>query len=243
LGIGWPEPASADGQIENEILPSREKAYYVKYPQARGYGGEGPLTGSWKRLMISENSQALQTQEKLSALMSWAMRNGFDSLIFPFCCPEGVAEEAKLYALDSEAGGWTMSDLIPRKLFSFHKELFRMEGGKRQQKVHFCPTNPDTISIIRSHGKELFRAASGIRVFHLWPEHGEENTWCACPSCRAFTHLEQYLISVNAASDALVELYKDGFISFLESPDEEGDIPLRPNVFRINLKEIVTLRW
>ena len=243
LGFKWPEPVSAKDSFENEILPPLQdgKIYSLKTSQTQVSGG-GPATGSWKRLVIPEKSQTLHDPKKRADLMLWAIRNSFDAVVFPFDCPEGVSEETKPFALASETGGWVISRLIPRRLFLFHQELFRMEGGKRQKKIHFCPTNPGAIAILRSESKKLFQSSEN-RVFHLWPEQGKEDTWCSCPSCRAFTKDEQYRIAVNAIGDALAEVYPDAFISLLDSTGEEGDIPLRPNVFRINPQDIVTLRW
>jgi hypothetical protein len=252
LGFRWPEQVSVKDpaehlRFEKELLPPPEtgKVFSFKNGHAQMPSDEGPLTGSWKRLVIPEKSQALQTPKKRAAMMTWAIRNGFDALVFPFGCPEGAVQEAKGYGLAAEAGGWVISSLVPRKLFFFHKELFRMEGGERKKKIHFCPTNPETIAILRSEGKKMLSSigGDGIRIFHLWPEQGEENTWCTCPSCRAFTYSEQYCIAVNAVGDALAELYQDGLISMLDEPDEENEIALRPNIFRISPVGITTLRW
>jgi hypothetical protein len=106
-----------------------------------------------------------------------------------------------------------------------------MEEGKRKRKYNFCPTNPDTMRIIQSEGKKYFRAAGDISVFHLWPD--KDAVWCSCPTCRAFTPAEQNRIAVNAAADALASVTPGAFISYREDPGEGGDIPMRPNLFRI----------
>ena len=253
LGFKWPESSSSlknkkKDNIDNEILPlwDDDNVYSIRTAKARNYpvnDGEGPFMGSYKRLVIPEKSQALQTQKKRAALMRWAIRNRFDAIVFPFDNLGNATEEAELHALVPEAGGWTISSLVPRKLFLFHRELFRMERGKYEKDVHFCPTNPETIAILRSESQKLFLSAHRIRIFHLWPEEGMEKSWCACPSCRAFSLADQYRMAVNAVGDALAELYDDRYISILEGPDEEWKIPLRPNVFRINPKGLARLQY
>jgi hypothetical protein len=185
------------------------------------------------RLLIPESDPVLRSRKKRADLLRWAKQNNFDAIIFPLNTPEKAFEEAKSSGLEAEAGGWTMSFLVPRQLFFFHRELFRMEGGKRQKKIHFCPTNPETIAIIRNEVKK-FPNIGKVDVVHLWPEKGSENIWCACPTCRAFTLAEQYRIAVNAAADALAEINPTAFISIYEDSEEEGDIQLRPNIFSIN---------
>jgi hypothetical protein len=108
-----------------------------------------------------------------------------------------------------------------------------MEGGKRQKRINFCPTNPDTIKIIKTEAEKYFRLSKIVKIFHLWPDEGEENSWCSCPSCRAFTPAEQNRIAVNAAADALSAVNSSASISFYESSGEGGDIPLRPNLLRL----------
>jgi hypothetical protein len=191
-----------------------------------------------KRLIIPEPSPILRSRKKRADLLRWAKNNSFDAILFPLAISERVIEEAKSSGLEAEAGGWVMSLLVPRRLFFFNRELFRMEGGKRRKKIHFCPTNPETIAVIRNEVKKL-SCIGKVDVVHLWPEKGKENIWCACPTCRAFTLGEQYRIAVNAAADALAEINPTAFISIYETSEEEGDIPLRPNIFNINPDEIV----
>ena len=261
LGLSWPKPGTSDS---DEILPvpANHKIYELKtqgnYAPSR-QKTDDPESLSWKRLLIPDKGEFAGTPKKREALLLWAERNGFDAAIFPFRSIKGAAEELRPYALVPEAGGWTMSLLVPRRLFVFHRELFRMEGGKRKKQVHFCPTHPETIAVIRAEARKLFIAAgasqtSGIRTFHLWPDLGEEKTWCSCPSCRAFSLTEQNRIAVNAASDALAEVISEVtaeaapglensdtdkcYISIYENSDEEADIVLRPNVFKIDLQKI-----
>jgi len=116
----------------------------------------------------------------------------------------------KHYSFNIEAGGCDFSLLLPSRLFFFHRDLFRMEHGKRKPRPHFCPTNPQTTSRIKEQVRYLFGRAIPLmtspRIFHLLPDEGQKTNWCSCPACRAFSPAEQYLIAVNAAADMLAVL-------------------------------------
>ncbi|MDR0313528.1 MAG: hypothetical protein LBI14_08015 [Treponema sp.] len=232
LGINWKDTPT----------PDHDKVYTLKNAGANQWQNSDkdeniPASAEWKRLVIPESTPVLRSSKKRADLFRWAIRNCFDAIVFPFNAPTEAMEEAKSYGLEAEAGGWALSFLVPRKLFFFHKDVFRMEGGKRRKNIHFCPTNHETIAVIQNEIKNL-PLIRKTDVLHLWPEKGNENIWCACPACRAFTIAEQYRIAVNAAADALAEINPNAFISIYETTDEEGDIPLRPNVFKINPEKI-----
>jgi hypothetical protein len=153
-----------------------------------------------------------------------------------------ILQPAERYALIIERGGWEMSSLVPRRYFFMHRDLFRMAAGRRTGKFNFCPTNPETIELLKKQGEKIFSSHPETQVLHLWPDKGHERTWCSCPACRAFTPEEQNRIAVNAAADALRGIEGGGQISCYEVSDEaeaaaapgmETEIPLRPNVFRL----------
>jgi hypothetical protein len=139
---------------------------------------------------------------------------------------------AKQHSLFIEAGGRDFSLLLPRRLFLFNRDLFRMEEGRRKADHHFCPTNPKTTAIVTERASALFAGAlremTVPRVFHLLPDKGNENSWCACPACRAFTPAEQNIIAVNTAADALSKLDSDAHIIYHDygtEPEAEGITP------------------
>jgi hypothetical protein len=123
-------------------------------------------------------------------------------------------------------------------------------------KHNFCPTNPKTIDLIKKRAAALFRstlaAADGapvkppakppagavkaepVRVFHLWPDRGQESTWCSCPACRAFSPDEQNLIAANDAADALAGIDPGARLSYYES-SELGGIKVRENLFAMKV--------
>jgi hypothetical protein len=77
------------------------------------------------------------------------------------------------------------------------------------------------------------KAVTIPRIFHLLPDEKYENTWCACPACRAFSPAEQNIIAVNSAADALAALDPDARISFLDynNEPEKATVPPRKNMF------------
>jgi hypothetical protein len=193
----------------------------------------------------------------LDALIKWAARNRIDALVFSLrekslwkksLRPRSrVFETAEKYSLVIEWGGWDLSLLAPRRYFFFHRELFRMDSGKRVKQYNFCPTNHETINLLQKQAAAIFREAAAAsaavpgankheeRVYHLWPDRGEEKTWCSCPACRAFSPEEQNRIAVNAAAAVLAEIDPHARLSWYEERGDspESEIPLRENLFRL----------
>ncbi|MCL2478562.1 MAG: DUF4838 domain-containing protein [Treponema sp.] len=239
LGIRWPR-REGSGQAEIAAIPA-DKIYPLKKSSgstSRTPAETMPAVVLWKRLVLTENNVDLRQPKKRAAVMKWAIRSGFDTVVLPFRSPETFFDEAYSCGLVPETGGWVMSSLLPRKLFFFHKDFYRMEGGKRIKKTHFCPTNPDTISTIKTEARKIFRSAGKIRMFHIWPDRGAEKTWCSCPSCRAFSPVEQYSMAINSVADVLAEVNQQALISFYEEPGEDSGIILRKNIIRVNPKNI-----
>jgi len=198
-----------------------------------------------KRLFIDKKTGAKERYN----IVKLALENGCDTLVFSlddnfFKSGNRGAKYIKLakqYSLFIEAGGRDLSLLIPRRLFLFHSSLFRMEKGKRKAAHHFCPTNPKTTALIAKRARKLFaramREVTSPRVFHLLPDEGYENTWCACPACRAFSPAEQNIIAVNTAADALMKLdpgARLSFYDFVSEPVADGIAPRR-NTFRLKI--------
>jgi hypothetical protein len=151
-----------------------------------------------------------------------------------------ILEKAAHYKFDVEIGGWILSDLVPRKYFFLHKEIFRMESGKRKRKIHFCTTNPDTINLIKKEAGKLFNRFPEVSFFHLWFDKNKNDTWCNCPSCRAFSFAELNLIAVNAAADVLSVINPGAMISYIEIIDEDKTVQPRENMFAIDVDSIIS---
>jgi hypothetical protein len=232
LGLRWPEPG-------REELPPPASGGLYPLRDHRGRQASASSAAELPRLMVDAGKNAKDRE----TLVRWAARNRIDALVFSLGDRglnrrRGLPAAMEPYALIPEAGGRELSLLVPRRLFLFHRELFRMESGRRVRDLHFCPTNPETIGTLKKEAARLFRLILGahpeIRLIHLWPEGDLETSWCACPACRAFSAADQYRIAVNAAADVLAELAPAARLSLLEGPPEKdepgGSVGLRPNV-------------
>ena len=229
LGVKWPEPGK-------EELPASSRAVQL----ARTNANQSAVSAqNRKRFFIKENVGA---KERESAV-AWAARNKYDAVVFPSSDRKfwALAERGRtIYGIDKYAllpeASFDISWLLPRRLFAFNRDLFRMEEGKRKGDIHFCPTNPETSARIKIEAKGLFSKTGGMaepKVFHLMPE--AKNSWCSCPACRAFSREEQYLISVNIAADTLAGLFPGALLSYqklvTESEQPDGKITPRKNTF------------
>lgn len=239
LGFRWPEP-------DREELPPPAAGGAYPLRDRRGRQAPASSAADLSRLIIGKKEK-LKSRE---ALARWAARNKIDCLVFSLRDrrlkqrgPRNHTPEAlEHYALIFEAGGRELSLLAPRPYFLLRPELFRMESGRRVRDFNFCPTNPETIGLLKKTGAAIFgpllRRRPELQTIHLWPGRGGENRWCSCPACRAFSAADQYRIAVNAAADLLTELAPEIKISLYETPDdgdeERNSIPLRPAVFALN---------
>jgi len=187
-----------------------------------------------KRLFIDIKTNAREREK----LIKMAVENECDTLVFSLEDKFLLNKKFKYgklikhYELNIEAGGRDFHLLLPKKLFFFNRDLFRMEQGKRKKHHHFCPTNPRTIAIIAENANILLSRAMKVvtspRIFHLLPEEGYESIWCQCPACRAFRPAEQYLIAVNIVADELAKLDPEAelvYIDFDTEPDSQGISP------------------
>jgi hypothetical protein len=247
LGVHWPKP---DREILPLPKPGRGRIYTLQ--ESSAYRRDESDPAEKHRFLLRQED----FRKKRASILLWAARIGIDALVLPFqesasraYC--GLIKEAAQYAFDIEAGGRELSALIPRRLFFFNRELFRMEEGKRKLRGFFCPTNPDSIALIRKNAARFFRsyssssAPAAVNIFHLWPEEDGKNNHCACPSCRAFSPAEQNRIVVNAVADTLGEINPAALLSYYEPSPQDADqrddgkegkgaIRLRRNTFRLD---------
>ncbi|MCL2276827.1 MAG: hypothetical protein FWC21_02920 [Treponema sp.] len=183
---------------------------------------------SRKRLFISRRTNDRE-REKLIKL---ALENGCNTLVFALndkFFKKKSFKYSKLineYDMNVEAGGRDFPLLLPRRLFFTNRGLFRMEQGRRRISHHFCPTNPQTTAIVSGNAKTLFAGVLDKvtlpRIFHLLPDEGHDNTWCACPACRAFNPEEQYLFAIKTAADALFLLDPEAVIINFDCEKKEA---------------------
>jgi len=194
-----------------------------------------PAEQARKRLFISARTGAREREKTIKL----AIENECNTLVFSlndivFSGKKNLKymKLAKKYEINIEAGGYDLPLLLPKRLFMFNRELFRMFQGKRKNDHHFCPTNPRTTGIIAENARILIsRAVQTVtqpRIFHLLPDKGFENIWCQCPACRAFRPYEQYLMAVNTAADIIAEYDKKARLVYIDldtEPEAEGVRP------------------
>jgi len=194
-----------------------------------------------KRLFVGKKTTAGERQK----IIKEAVNKNYDTLVFSLgdrffksgSKGQKYLKLIKYHSLNIEAGGRDFALLLPRRLFLFHRDLFRMEEGKRKPRPHFCPTNHKTTAAIAERALLLFaRAMQKVtvpRIFHLLPDEGHETAWCACPACRAFSPGEQNLIAVNTAADALAKLDPDALLAYQDfrAEGEAAGIVPRGNAF------------
>ena len=233
MGINWPAPAQ-------EKLPKAGAGLECDSVSEPSSFEEKDLLVPCRRFVPSEKRELGIMLENCEAFAAWAARNRYDALVIPLAAFVSEGQKVRLlekfaleYGIALEAGGHELSSLVPRKAFFLHHDYFRMEDGKRKKDHHFCPTSPGAIRLIGEEAEKLFRAADGIKVFHLWSDNGAETAWCACPTCRAFTTQEQSRMGVNAAADVLAAINPDALITFYEKPGEDGKIPMRKNTYKM----------
>jgi len=197
---------------------------------------------SRKRLFVEKKAGAKEREK----IVKWAVENKYNTLVFSFGdkffksnINEKYIKLIKQYSFNIEAGGRELSLLLPRRMFLFNRDLFRMEQGKRKADHHLCPTNPKTTAVILERAKGLFAHAlqkvTSPRIFHILPDDVHENAWCACPACRAFSPAEQNIIAVNSAADVLAKLDPKALLSYYDFGTEAEGISPRKNMFRLKI--------
>ena len=249
LGINWPAPGQEELPSPSSQTNANANANDVSGASLFPLSSSGEFSSSesgnplvhLRRFVSEGKGEVKKFLEKGEAFVQWAARRRYDALVFPLAAYASESASRKLeqlrpiageYGIALEAGGRELSSLVPRRYFLFHRDYFRMDEGKRKRDHHFCPTNPDVTRLIAKEGGRLFRFAPDAAVIHLWPDNGAETAWCSCPTCRAFSTLEQNRIAINAAADALTD--SGVLISYFEKPGESGKIKPRKNTFSMS---------
>lgn len=117
---------------------------------------------------------------------------------------------ARTLGIRLEVGGHGMSELLPRDLFKTKPDLFRMSPskdseGRRTSDANFCPTNPETASIVKKNYRTKLRALVGVYALHAWPDDLSGGGWCECPRCRAYTPSDQAMLAMRMLAEAVAE--------------------------------------
>ena len=239
LDIQWLRP---DTEILPRLIPGSPCEYSLTKASAHEQSQQNPALR--RRMLITRET----TRRDWDLALLWAFRNRIDGVILPleerragfaglFAAPVAsnteLLEAVNHYSFILEAGGWALSLLMPRNYFFSHRDLFRMDGGKRVRLYNFCPTNPGLQRFIRDALSSFLRQYPDLSVLHLWPDRRQETAWCSCPTCRAFTPEEQNRIAVNAAADILLELNPSILVSYWENTTEPVTIKARASAFQI----------
>ncbi|EFO79078.1 hypothetical protein OSCT_3079 [Oscillochloris trichoides DG-6] len=216
LGCRWVVPGPA-----GEFLPRRERVVL-------------PAEGLADRPAIARRSLVLGHDLFLAdaeAWIAWAAQNRLNT-IFVHTIGHGPAIGACRLAtwrrrrrvllprltergLDLELGGHHLRDLLPRRLFTTQPDLFRVADGYRTPDHNFCPSNPQSLALLRQHATAFFQTYPEAQVYHLWPDDLLSGGWCACPSCASLSPSDQSLLAANALAEALAALRPTASVSFL----------------------------
>jgi hypothetical protein len=261
LGFRWPQAGQELLPPAREVPPADTEA--GTSAAATGGPGRGIYPLSNPGAYVRSNASPEQRRRlvippetprgEIPALCRWAARNLVDRVIFSFRNRKIENGPVDHWDLIVEWGGWDLDLLVPRRHFFLRRDLFRMEGGKRRGDHHFCPTNPEAITLIKQRMTALLEqrrkrqgphntGPENRRIYHLWPDRGAEHLWCACPACRAFSPREQVRLVLNTAAAVTAERDPQALISCREeeNPAEQlpgsSEITLRPNVFTLKTK-------
>jgi hypothetical protein len=212
------------------IDDSRLRRYFLRTPQGDRAQGD--------RARVKDEVQAIRQ----------AARESCDTVVIPvdhrgpaprtltetlFHRRQRLYQAARSWALAVEGQLCPLSDLVPRRYFLIDREIFRMTRGRRTPDRHFCPTNPRTIRLLGDRAQAIFRANPHISLFHLPPDPVDPDSWCSCPTCRAFSPAEQVRMALNVVADALAATLPDARLACAVPglpEDEENGIRLRNNL-------------
>lgn len=132
-----------------------------------------------------------------------------------------------------ELGGHHLRDMLPRALFRSRPELFRHDGARRNPDHNCCPSNPETLDLLRERATAFFQSFPEAEVYHLWPDDVSGGCWCRCPRCAGLSPADQALTAANALADALARLRPEARLAYLAYHDTEeppARVSPRPNV-------------
>lgn len=169
------------------------------------------------------------------AWIVWAARNRLNT-IFVHTTPQRLAlgacrlslwrrQRAKLLPLlrergmTLELGGHGLSALLPRHLFSSDPELFRFDGQRRSSDYNFCPSNPQTLAVLKGNAAAFFTTYPEAAVYHLWADDLHGGGWCHCEHCAGLSASEQALLAINAVAEALAECNPAAHLAYLAYHD------------------------
>jgi len=126
------------------------------------------------------------------------------------------------------------SEILPRKLFGKHPELFRMnEQWQRVPDANLCPSNPAVEAVLARHLRPYFDALRPTTGrYHLGPD--DNRPWCFCRQCRMLTWSDQNLLFANMLARILRRWDRRAKVAYIAyKPAIEPPVAVKPekNVF------------
>ncbi|MDR2509676.1 MAG: hypothetical protein LBC77_03415, partial [Spirochaetaceae bacterium] len=137
--------------------------------------------------------RGLSAKETMEAVLN-AGRGAVDEVVlslapaFDIKTASEVSALAARFHLEVSRGGEELEFFVPRNLFFFHREYFRMEGGRRVKNLNFCASNNKTRDVIARSALTFFNNYTACKKYYLFASGAitpEENVWWSCPACRA----------------------------------------------------------
>jgi|GEM_PF-2208061 len=198
LGCRWPLPGK-----EYEVVPKLKRISWSKTK----IKSEPAIAGRGMILFYSNDDR-----DKVLELVDWSAKN---RLNFVFLCSSKIhshrlPEFKEAFAVRDMGLEWGMHLLakyLPRDLFKEHPEYFRMENGKRTEKLNMCPSSPEAADIIaKNFIKDCWDKLCGferLEVLHLWPDDLLKGGWCSCDKCKGLTASDQALKIINEVAKRL----------------------------------------
>ena len=124
---------------------------------------------------------------------------------------------------EAHAAGW----LLPRSLFSFVPEWFRMdENGERKPDFNFCCSNPEALSYVSERTRLLAKLLdTGVERYYFWLDD-VSGASCHCPLCQKLSPSDQQLRIVNAMLLGLKKDNPNAKLSFIAYNDTL-DVPMQ----------------
>ncbi|MFQ6097988.1 MAG: DUF4838 domain-containing protein [Armatimonadota bacterium] len=141
-------------------------------------------------------------------LIDWMAKNRLNRFFVggPDDVLELLLSEMARRGIEWETGGHIIPDLLPRDLFEERPGLFRMTTkGERDPSGNLCPSNEDTIEIVKENAVKYAEAHGAAKMIHVWGEDVLEGGWCCCELCREVLPQDQYMRVCNAIAEALAD--------------------------------------
>ncbi|MGQ9732572.1 MAG: DUF4838 domain-containing protein [Candidatus Zipacnadales bacterium] len=116
---------------------------------------------------------------------------------------QAVRERFIELQLDVEYELHSLSELLPRDLFTANSEFFRAnERGERVPEGNLCPSNPTALEIVGENAVKLAQELTPTtHRYYYWSDDGRP--WCQCPKCKGLNDTDQSLLTTNAILAAL----------------------------------------